>query len=310
MEAFTSFRLPISPYSNFLSYFGRTVGDRSDLDISVISSILQSPTGFQWNPNNLAVTMLIISPFFLLHKNKYVKYLGVFSILVLIIMAGSRGVFISFVFMLFLYMFFLNKKRFIIYSSIVPLLLILFLTNLESLKASKSSKVREIASSFDVLYTYVFEDKKDRGDSIGIRQTLVKNGLEALKKSNYIGVGGGGSVAVQENAGGKIGKVASMHNFWVEMLVDSGVLFTVVFGMWYLYIIVKLYLIGIGTKISTYKYYSQSLFLAMSAFILGAVSASSVIYIFPMWIMFGFAIATINNYKRKIINETTTLIRP
>ena len=63
MEAFTDFRLPVSPYSNYLSYFGRNV-DLSELNESVLSYIMQSPTGFQWNPNNLAVTFLIIAPFF------------------------------------------------------------------------------------------------------------------------------------------------------------------------------------------------------------------------------------------------------
>lgn len=58
---------------------------------------------------------------------------------------------------------------------------------------------------------YLFEERTST-DSIGVRQTLIRNGLEALKKSHHIGVGGGGSVAVQENIGGVAGKTFSMHN--------------------------------------------------------------------------------------------------
>ena len=89
-----------------------------------------------------------------------------------------------------------------------------------------------------------------------------------------------------------------MHNFWVEILVDGGVLFFLVFMAWYVFIIFKLYTIGIHTKHNKYKYYSQSLFLSMVSFLPGAISASSVIYELPMWILFGFSIANINNYKR------------
>lgn len=95
LEAFTSFRLPISPFSNYVTYFGREI-KIGDLDNDIITFLMQSPTGFQWNPNNLALTFLIVSPFFLLHSNNWIKSLGVFSILILIIMSGSRGVFISF----------------------------------------------------------------------------------------------------------------------------------------------------------------------------------------------------------------------
>ena len=49
------------------------------------------------------------------------------------------------------------------------------------------------------------------------------------------------------------------------------------------------------------KYYSQSLFLSLIAFIPAAIAGSSTIYFFPMWIMFGFAISVIllskNDYR-------------
>ena len=297
MEAFTDFRLPVSPYSNYLSYFGRNV-DLSELNESVLSYIMQSPTGFQWNPNNLAVTFLIIAPFFLLSKNNWIKYFGVSSIFILIIMSGSRGVFIAFSLMFFLYMFFLNKKRFLISILIIPLLFISLLSSVEILKNSENNRIREIATSFDILLLYLSKNNTAVNNSVGSRQQLIQNGIEALIKSNYLGVGGGGSNAVQENAGYVAGKLTSMHNFWIEILVDSGVFFTSIFSMWYLYIIIKLYKIAIYTKSNIYRYYAQALFLSMTSFTIGAVSASSVIYVFPMWIMFGFSIATINNYKR------------
>jgi len=301
LEAFTPFRLPISPFSKYVTYFGREMKIGNNLDDTVIREILQMPTGFQWNPNNLAITFLILTPFFLLHFNKWFKYLGLFSILILIIKSGSRGAFLAFIFMIFLYFVSLNKKRFLIFLCILIFTIsILFLcsVNLEFLKNSKNHNIRDIAYSFDALKMYLSFEKLAGTNSITVRKTLIYNGIRALKESNYIGVGGGCSKAVQENLGGVAGRIASMHNFWIEMLVDSGVIFTFLFIIWYIYITLKLYLIGISTKDKIFKYYSQSLFLSMSAFSIGCISASSVIYFFPMWLMFGFAISTINNYKR------------
>ncbi len=309
LEAFTDFRLPISPYSSYLTYFGREI-KIGDLNDNVISYLMQSPTGFQWNPNNLSITMLIISPFFLLYKNTKIRYIGLLSILLIIIMASSRGAFIAFLFMLFLYIFLFNKKRFLIHSLITTLVFILFLVNLDSLKNSENERVKDISNSFSTLLVYLYDNTATNAtDSIGVRKELVTNGLNALEKSNYLGVGGGGSVAVQENLGGvgTDGKLTSMHNFCIELLVEGGILFILVFISWYLYIVIKLYSISLHTKNTLLRYYSQSLFLSMTSFIIGAVSASSVIYLFPMWIMFGFSIATINNYER-YKNETFTAV--
>jgi teichuronic acid biosynthesis protein TuaE len=303
LEAFTDFRLPISPFSQYISYFGRSMKIDTDLDMSIVSIVMQSPTGFQWNPNNLSVTMLIIMPFFLLSPNTKVKYLGMLSVFSIIIMTGSRGVFIAFTFVLFLYMLVLSKKRFLIFSSILPIVLILFISNIDTLKQSQNSKIREMSYSFDVLMLYLGENTGG-SDSIGVRQQLIINGLSALKASNYLGVGGGGSVLVQERTTENIDKPASMHHFWIEMLVDSGIVFTFIFVTWYIYILIKLYTIGIRTKNIRFKYYAQALFLSMSGFTIGTISASSVIYLLPMWLMFGFAIATINNYVRFTNKQT------
>lgn len=309
LEAFTDLRLPVSPFSQYVTYFDRSMRIGENINSDAMARIMTIPTGFQWNPNNLAVTMLIIAPFFLLNKNNILKYVGMFSIFVIIFMSGSRGVLIAFSFMLILYMFLLSKKRFIIFSSMIPIVFILLVSlNFDTLKNSKHHKIREFASTVDALVLYINSDI-DSSSSIGKRQQLIKNGLIALKNSNYLGVGGGGSIAVQEqsNTEGKR-PTTNMHNFWIEMLVDSGILFSFFFVMWYIYVVLKLHSIGSRTKDTQLIYYSQALFLSMSAFTIGSISASTVIYLLPMWLMFGLSIATINNYER-IKSETTSIIK-
>ena len=47
------------------------------------------------------------------------------------------------------------------------------------------------------------------------------------------------------------------------------------------------------------KYISRSLFLAMSGFLVSAISASSTIYFLPMYIMFGFSVAVVELDQRE-----------
>ena len=54
-----------------------------------------------------------------------------------------------------------------------------------------------------------------------------------------------------------------------------------------------LFLVSKNNNKSKIKYYSNSLILTMIAFLPAAVAASSTIYFFPMWIMFGLSIAVI-----------------
>lgn len=304
LESFTNFRLPISPYSPYVIYFGRELKYDENLPENIIQVILHTPTGFQWNPNNLAVTFLIIFPFLLLHKNFWVRFFGITSIIIVIVFTGSRGNFIALVFLLTVYSL-LKLKRFanlILFGFI----LILFSNNvINYISSSNDTRINEILDSFNALKSYLFEEHYSE-DSIGVRKELIKNGLEALKDTYLLGVGGGGSRAVQEAKGGVAGKISSMHNFWIELLVDGGVVFFIIFISWYLYVLWKLFYINIKTKNDELKYYSQATFLSMVSFPIGAISASSVIYLLPMWLMYGFSISVINIWileKRRKKNE-------
>ena len=127
------------------------------------------------------------------------------------------------------------------------------------------------------------------------------NGLNAFYSSYGLGIGAGGTVANQEIIGLVAGRFTSMHNFWIELLVEGGIFVGTIFSFWILSIIYKLFIISRIATNNRLKYYSQSLFLSMTAFIPAAIAASSTIYFFPMWIMFGFAISVIHLSKKTAI---------
>lgn len=295
LEALKVFRWPISPFSPYVKYFSREFTIDMSNKEEVVAYLLHSPTGFQWNPNNLAATLTIIAPFFLFLENKRYKYSGLLVIIYCVVMTGSRGNFLAILLMFFLYFFGLNIKK-TVYSTLVLLpVLGLFTLNIENLKQSENKKVKEMAQSFDILEKYLFDDFGKKSDSIGKRQKLMKVAWNGFVDSHGLGVGGGASIALQENARSSLkSTVKSLHNFWLEVLVDAGLFFFIIFVIWYSYVVLKLKSISRKTNHKEIKYYSSSLYLSMTAFVIAAVSTSSSIYLFPMWIMFGFATAVIN----------------
>ena len=133
----------------------------------------------------------------------------------------------------------------------------------------------------------------DVDNSIKWRFELARNGIDALLRSKGLGVGAGGSVAIQEQIGSVAGRFTSMHNFWIEILVEGGFIFFIFFSSWYIKMLVNLYKIARNLK-NQLSSRATGIFLSMVGFIPAALAASSTIYFFPMWIMIGISIAIIN----------------
>ena len=296
LESFTNFRMPISSYSNIAPFFGKDPVDFFVSDNILFYSDFTPPTGFHWNTNDLAIAMNIILPFFLCSKKIYLKFFGIICVSTIIIMTASRAVFLGLILIYCLYLIIIKKK-------IVTLFLVwvitlgLFLGLIQS-RESENPRINELANSIEALSLYLKGDV-DIGGSLEWRRELVDNGLEAFTKTYGLGLGAGGSTANQEKIGAVAGRFTSMHNFWIEILVEGGIIFACIIFFWYSNIIYRLFLISRSTINSNLIYYSKSLLLSMIAFIPSAVAASSTIYFFPMWIMFGFSIAVINLNRQK-----------
>ena len=205
---------------------------------------------------------------------------------------------------LFLIYFIFYKRQ------ILPIVLtisvsLLFFFQIENLKESENPQISEIANTFSTIQN-ILSDNILIGESISIREELARNGINALKNSYGFGVGAGGSVAIQEKLGGVDGRITSMHNFWLEVIVDSGILFGIVFLIWYLSLAWNLYLVGLRSKLSHSKYFGKSISLSLIIFIPAAITSSSVIYFLPMWLLFGFAIATLEIESKLLFKKTNS----
>ena len=173
---------------------------------------------------------------------------------------------------------------------------------MSQLSESENPRINEIANSIGAITLYLKGDI-DVGGSLEWRRELVDNGIDALIASNGLGVGAGGSVAIQEKLGGVAGRFTSMHNFWIELLVEGGVVFFGIILLWYGSIIFNLFKITKSNRNKKLSYYASSLLLSMIGFIPAAIAASSTIYFFPMWIMFGLSISVIYLYRKNLRNH-------
>ena len=290
LESFTSFQMPISRYSELASIFGKTPQPNYENNVASLFFNSNPPTGFHWDTNDLALAMLLILPFFIISNKSSIKIIGITSILTVIAMASSRSVFFGLI-TIFLVYFFVIKKKVTTIFLVIGFGLIVFFGILQ-LQTSENPRLNELANSFEIISLYL-TGQIDVDNSIQWRFELARNGIDSLIKSKGLGVGAGGSVAIQEKIGGVAGRFTSMHNFWIEILVEGGILFFIFFSTWYIVIIINLYKIARNIK-NQLSERSTALLLSMIGFIPAAIAASSTIYFFPMWIMLGLSISVIN----------------
>lgn len=292
LEALALFRWPTSPYSDYARFFGRDATDMFQFREDTVSIIESTPTGFLGNPNNFAVVIASISPFFLI-KRKALHLLLYCSCIALVIFSGSRGSLFGAGVGLVLYLL-LNRQFKIIFAIIFVFALFSVYINswLYDLKSSSNIRILDAVNTIDALVSYLTKEG-EAGASISARHELIENGLAAFRESYGLGVGGGASKSVQEAAGWVGGRLTSMHNFWIEILVEGGVIGFIVFGGWYVWVVIQLLKAFFTTDSMFVRQGSLALVLSLAVFSISCISASSVIYLLPMWMLFGLSIAFI-----------------
>ena len=306
-EAFTSFRLPTSPYSIYAPVFGREAGDLTALNPDTVKIILDSPTSFWGNPNHFSVAMVMAYPFLLLLRRRLFEISGLILIITAIVMAGSRGTLIAITFGIIFRLFFIKPVNLLIVLFTGFLSIPLITAGVTFAKKSENHRIVEAVQSGAQLLSYFTEDLTDIPNSLGMRQHLIRNGLNALEGTYGLGVGAGGSQEVQERDGSVARQVSSMHNFWIEILIDGGVVGFILFLSFYINLMFSLFKIQRKNNDHWLGKNARILLISLFIFSVGCISASSVIYFLPMWLLFGFSIALIRiaNSQRALFSTNS-----
>ncbi|MEY4928173.1 MAG: hypothetical protein RI894_2611, partial [Bacteroidota bacterium] len=266
-----------------------------------------TPTGFYWNPNDCATVTVFAFPFFLLHQNKAISFIGILTIVLICTGASARLAFMALWLMWLVGFCFFNKKNGVNYL-VACFFLLGSLTNGYTLLAGKWRQLNEVS-----IFAKVQMERPDSvGDnSVNIRKELIIIGLNTVKQ-NYGFAIGGGNMSSRLAATGGVGnrKIKILHNFWLEWLIEGGVIAAIAFAAWYLLLLVSLWqnyhrqtnkVINNTTnnfirnlempEIDANKsYYTAAVFLTLVGFIITAVGQSTCIYCLPMYCLFAVAI--------------------
>ncbi|MEC1177742.1 hypothetical protein P9B03_04535 [Metasolibacillus meyeri] len=270
MEIFMNFRLPFSA--------------------SEYTVWQSEPTVFWGNPNNFATVLNLILPFILFSKNKF-KWLIGLVILVVIYYTNSRLNIIAYLIIIALYFLYENKKKIVYFISIGAFSFCILYTLIEKFRLMIKEVMTEFIGIIETIVEFVtMSNDLHVFDSSGVRQNLMLHGIEGLVNSNLLGVGAGASPLLHIIW---LGEEGAMHNFWLEILVEQGVMFFIFFIIWYSYLIFKNYKLYRINKTQPQNRIAGAISISLIGFIIGALSPSSTIYMLPMWLMFSLALISI-----------------
>ncbi|GEM_PF-2100882 len=299
--------------------------------------IFSIPNGTCWNINDFA-TFLYISSFFLIayinikiKKTIISSLLSIFSIvffLFIIYKTGSRanliGLIINLIISCIIFIIYLinllikkinNKSRknmfLVIFFALFIILTILSLKIVE-MKSNFFGKQIKILSN--ILRLSLNKQIKDiYSDTIRIR--LILNGFIILKDTYFLGSGPGTSEILMKTYSNKYyytKNITNLHNFWMELFVEYGIILFLLFVIFYFFLLVKLVkkIFSDNKEIKNVGLYILS-FSSLIGFVVASISVSSLLTRPVVWIYLCYiTFLTASNSKsfmekRELINHET-----
>ncbi|MBA4495990.1 O-antigen ligase family protein [Paenactinomyces guangxiensis] len=152
----------------------------------------------------------------------------------------------------------------------------------------------------------------ETGESPTNRKNLILNGLWFLQKSNYMGVGAGNIEPLMGKNPPKAVTKVNMHNWWIEILVNFGVIIFVMYMALYVWMLWRLWNLArlkTSPQVSPLiRWGAVASLAALTGFVFGGVAPSTAIHFTPMWVTYGLGLATIvlgerQKQQREIVAE-------
>jgi len=162
------------------------------------------------------------------------------------------------------------------------------LTNGFTFREGNLRKTNELLEIFIPHKKKLGVETKEFQTSVMSRKELIIQGLNLVIETKGLGVGGGNFKFQREKMNTDTQKViVDMHNHWVEILVEGGVLFALFYFSWYGLLLFFLYRFFRSVTGET-KYFAAAATLSLIGFVLGAIGPSSCIYFLPMYLAFAY----------------------
>ncbi len=137
---------------------------------------------------------------------------------------------------------------------------------------------------FGVLLEQVQQDQ----GSGAVRTNLLSDGLDLVAESGGLGVGAG-NAEVRVRGLADFPGVGNLHNWWLEVLVNGGIVALGVYLAFYLVLWRGQIRVARGGTTPFVRYTGIAGTLALTGWVAGSLGPSTAIHFAPMWITFGLA---------------------
>ena len=261
---------------------------------------------FFGNPNNFATYLSLTLPFFLVAPivwkdagRRLVAYAGTGAILLLLLFTGSKSNLIAAGLVLAGLVLVVGGDRRararVIGAAVVAVIAVAVVV--PSVQGSGVVPLPEQAvSKFD--FGLLAEQIESGTGSGGTRRSLTSQGLGLVADSRGLGVGAGNAETRVRAQDTQI-RVTNLHNWWLEVLVDLGVLgLGLILALWLMLVHGGLRAWTRGREETT-RWLGLASALALVGFVAGALGPSSAIHFAPMWITIGAAMTAIGLLGRE-----------
>lgn len=278
-----------------------------------INTINARPIAFSYNTNNLTATLSILSPICLFAIYRFENIIAkVWFTLIscigftLVVITTSRTGFFAFLFgfVVFIIYSILSVKKIGINQMIFPVALIvgcilafnygLLLMNIKPVEKNEKPQIQtSLSGKLHSLEGFTEGEVTEEGSTLH-RMEIIKSVLNGvITQKQYQGYGVGNVEQVIKN-GGDTGSVYSPHAYPIEILGDFGLPGMALYGVYYLYLLIGNFIIGIKKK----KIMCFAAVAGLIAFAPAGFGPSSITYVFSYWILIGFAVSCIQVYRK------------
>ena len=132
----------------------------------------------------------------------------------------------------------------------------------------------------------------------GVRGALLGDGLAIVAETDGLGVGAGNAENSVRSLADFPG-VANLHNWWLEVLVDGGVVGLALYLLFFLTLLRGQVRAARRTEDRLVRYLSLAGALSLIGWIVGSVGPSTAIHFAPMWLVFGLGMAALVLARRE-----------
>ena len=281
MEIFGIFRWPKNFYTE--TFYNSDVTKLLAIyktDLAGLAYLKSLPAAFFWNSNDLCFYIMATLPLIFIVKNesRYFKYAYFLLTFFILLVNTGRATILSLIIFLFtsIFLFKLDIRFRLFFSSllIAVLSIMLMAPRLSIMGTSRQNRLMSFAGAI-VVYSNVKVDKTISNQlyissSTEKRASYLKMALAEFKKRPVFGIGSGNLLLQYDN-----NLPTNVHNFWLEIMVETGLIGFSLFFYWLFSWLRKVWGQGERTK---------ALFLTFLVIAPSALAVSSAVYQPGFWI--------------------------